>query len=88
MFESERLRGCFGFAEASLPGMTQETENACLKPGIPSIRMLVPMLCVGTHRRNALRSKKFGRRAPWLAFPRRTVGTRNQNPNSLLVLPA
>ena len=100
---SKRLRGCFGFAEASLLGMTQETEDACLKPSLPILRMLVPMLCVGTHSRNALRSKTptFGRRAPWLAFtssvagacpglrsggscPRRTVGTRKQNPKQPL----
>ena len=29
---SSSLRGCFGFAEAFLLGMTQETENACLNP--------------------------------------------------------
>ena len=89
------LRDCFGFAEASLLGMTQE--NACLKPSLPILRMLVPMLCVGTHRRNALRSKKFGRRAPWLAFtssvafgscPQRTVGTRKQNPKQSEKVPS
>ena len=76
------LRGCLGFAEASLLGMAQETEKPCLKPSLTVLHMLVPMLCVGTHRRNALRSKttKFGRRAPWRAFPRRTVGTRKQKP--------
>ena len=42
------LRGCLGFAEASLLGMTQEAENACLKPSLPILRMLVPMLCVDT----------------------------------------
>ena len=84
------LRGCLGFAEASLLGMAQETEKPCLKPSLTVLHMLVPMLCVGTHTRNALRSKtaKFGRRAPWRAFPRRTVGTRKQKPKQPLSIPS
>ena len=73
----------------------QETVFACLKPSFIIIDMLVPMLCVGTHTRNTLRSKtaKLGRRAPRLAFtssvacgscPRRTVGTRKQKPKQPL----
>ena len=80
------LRDCFGFADASLLGMTQETENACLKPGLAVVCMLVPMLCLGTHTRKALRCKtaRLGRRAPWRVFPRRTVGTRKQKPKQPL----
>jgi len=46
--ESESLRNGLGFAEVSLLGMMQKTENACLRFGFTVVGMLVPMLCVDT----------------------------------------